>query len=964
MIKKICDRIKEIFSTRIPIVAFIFAAMFLVLIYQVFTLQIKKSSASDEKTEYKSTKIRDIKSTRGNIYDVNGILLAYNEVSYSIVMEESGLLRNNAEKNAMIHRLIQILDEHDVELDISFGIELDANGDFIFNLTDNALLRFKKNAYGRKSISALTEEERAADAKAVYEFLRYGNDRAAMFQISDEYSVEEALKIMAVRYTIFSNIAGTQFLIASDIDNELVVAIKENSAELPGVDIKQMTSRVYNDSMYFSHIIGYTGNITNDEIETRNEELITKFELSDEDITTEKGVSLLYNASDVVGKTGIEKSMEEVLCGVKGTVNLTVNQSGKVLSQSTNTQPVAGNDVYLSIDSELQKACYYILERNIAAILRDKLVPDMDYGTKGENANDITIPIFEVYYALLENRVIDVNHFSSIEATELEKKIQYIFAEKQRILLDQLKQILSAESTITNDKVSAELQEYLNYIYSKAVSSELLLKKQINTDDKTYIRYQNNEISMSEFFRYAITKNWISTSSFSDKDTYYSTSELYTMFLEYLFHQVESDTAFKNMIYHTLVFDNIISGKDICLLLFDQHIIEYNESSISKLQNGRISAFQFMYDLIDNLEITPGQLGLEPCSGSIVITDVNNGTTKALVTYPSYDNNMLANKIEYDYYSTLLNSSAYPLLNRPTSQVTTTGSTFKPLSALIGLGEGIVNTDTKIKDLGIFELIVPSPRCWKYPGNHGSINLSQAIMHSCNYYFYDVGFKLSTDYTGRYSDSLGISKIKRYAEMFGLTEKTGIEISEATPSVSNSDAVRTSIGYGHALAPVQIARYITGIANEGTIYNLTLLDSIRSNSGTILEQKEASVYNQITMFSNAEWAAVKKGMYNVVNTNTNSLDTLYGNLGVSVAGKTGTAQINPSTPHHALFVSFAPYENPEICVTVVIPNGYKSANAAYTAREVFGLYFNNENKAELLSGNIKAGSVTSINVSD
>ena len=325
---------------------------------------------------------------------------------------------------------------------------------------------------------------------------------------------------------------------------------------------------------------------------------------------------------------------------------------------------------------------------------------------------------------------------------------------------------------------------------------------------------------------------------------------------------------------------------------------------------------------------------------------------------------MLANKIEYDYYSTLLNSSAYPLLNRPTSQVTTTGSTFKPLSALIGLGEGIVNTDTKIKDLGIFELIVPSPRCWKYPGNHGSINLSQAIMHSCNYYFYDVGFKLSTDYTGRYSDSLGISKIKRYAEMFGLTEKTGIEISEATPSVSNSDAVRTSIGYGHALAPVQIARYITGIANEGTIYNLTLLDSIRSNSGTILEKKEASVYNQITMFSNAEWAAVKKGMYDVVNTNTNSLDTLYGNLGVSVAGKTGTAQINPSTPHHALFVSFAPYENPEICVTVVIPNGYKSANAAYTAREVFGLYFNNENKAELLSGNIKAGSVTSINVSD
>ena len=436
------------------------------------------------------------------------------------------------------------------------------------------------------------------------------------------------------------------------------------------------------------------------------------------------------------------------------------------------------------------------------------------------------------------------------------------------------------------------------------------------------------------------------------------------MFLEHLLSLIKSDSTFTDMIYHTLLFDDIILGKDICLLLYDQGIIEYNESNISKLKNGRISAFQFMYDLIDNLEITPGQLGLEPCSGSIVITDVNNGTCKALVTYPSYDNNKLANKIEYDYYSTLLNNSSYPLLNRPSSQVTTTGSTFKPLTALIGLGEGIVNTTTKIKDLGIFEAVVPSPRCWKYPGNHGSINLSQAIMHSCNYYFYEVGFRLSTDYTGRYSDSLGISKIKRYAEMFGLTEKSGIEISEATPVVSNSDAVRTSIGYGHSFAPVQIARYITGVANEGTIYNLTLLDSIRNGSGELIEKKEASVYNQIYNFSDAEWDAVKKGMYNVVNTSTNSLDTLYGNLGVSVAGKTGTAQINPSTPHHALFVSFAPYERPEVCVTVVIPNGYKSANAAYTAREVMGLYFNNENKAELLSGNVKAGSVTSITVSD
>lgn len=964
MIKKFFDKVKIIFSTRIPIVACLFGLMFFVLIYQVFSLQIKESSATESKSEYKSGKVRDIKSTRGNIYDVNGVLLAYNDVSYSIVMEDSGLLRTNTEKNAMIYKLVKLLEEHGVTLDMEFAIEVDENGELEFNQSGNALLRFKKNAYGRKSTNDLTEEERNADAQAVYEFLRYGSERAAMFQISDEYSLEDALKIMSVRYTIFSTVAGTQFTVASNVSDELVVAIKENSADLPGVDVRQMTSRVYNESMYFAHIIGYTGGITTDEIETNNEAIVEKYALSEEEMTSEKGVALLYNASDVIGKTGIEKSMENVLAGVKGTENLTVNQSGKILSRTTNTEPVAGNDVYLSIDSELQKACYYILERNIAAILRDKLVPDMDYGTKGEDANDITIPIYEVYYALLNNRIIDIEHFTSFEATELEKKVHAIFSQKQLSLLGQLSTILAVDSKITNDAVSDELRDYLSYVYSKATSSGLLDKKKIDTTDEVYLSYQNHEISMSEFFRYAITQNWIATDEFSAQDAYYSTSELYSMFLEHLLSLIKSDSTFTDMIYHTLVFDDIILGKDICLLLYDQGIIEYNESNISKLKNGRISAFQFMYDLIDNLEITPGQLGLEPCSGSIVITDVNNGTCKALVTYPSYDNNKLANKIEYDYYSTLLNNSSYPLLNRPSSQVTTTGSTFKPLTALIGLGEGIVNTTTKIKDLGIFEAVVPSPRCWKYPGNHGSINLSQAIMHSCNYYFYEVGFRLSTDYTGRYSDSLGISKIKRYAEMFGLTEKSGIEISEATPVVSNSDAVRTSIGYGHSFAPVQIARYITGVANEGTIYNLTLLDSIRNGSGVLIEKKEASVYNQIYNFSDAEWDAVKKGMYNVVNTSTNSLDTLYGNLGVSVAGKTGTAQINPSTPHHALFVSFAPYERPEVCVTVVIPNGYKSANAAYTAREVMGLYFNNENKAELLSGNVKAGSVTSITVSD
>jgi ABC-type spermidine/putrescine transport system permease subunit II len=191
-----------------------------------------------------------------------------------------------------------------------------------------------------------------------------------------------------------------------------------------------------------------------------------------------------------------------------------------------------------------------------------------------------------------------------------------------------------------------------------------------------------------------------------------------------------------------------------------------------------------------------------------------------------------------------------------------------------------------------------------------------------------------------------------------------VELPEIMPTISSTDAVRTSIGYYHSFAPLQISRYVTAIANKGTVYNLTLVDKTFNKEKNTVVDNKATVYNKIDMFSNSEWAAVQLGMYNVVNTSANSLNTIYGDLGFTVAGKTGTDQVSLTHPSHGLFISFAPYEDPEISVTVVLPNGYASANAAKLAREVYGLYFNDENKEGLLSGDIKTTTVTDINVSD
>lgn len=969
MLDVFIDKIKELFSSRLIPLMMIFLILFAILIHRVFELQIIEGNAGSNSEEYYKTEYRDVKSTRGNIYDRNGYLLAYNELNYAVVLSDSAQLTTNKDKNAMIHRLINILEKKGYNIELDFGIELDSKGELIFNVSGNAELRFKKNAYCLKSINDLTEEQRNASPMDVFNFLKSGDKTAAMFQISDDYSIEEQLKIMKIRYTLLiTSPSYTQITVASDLDEEAVAAIKENLSVLPGVEIKQQTYRVYNDSEYFAHMIGYTGLINANELESLNTEL------------SEAGIDeeYQYKVTDYVGKTGIEKEMESYLKGTKGIEQITINDNGRVIEGNITEQPVVGNDIYLTIDRNLQVAYYNLLERNIAEILLSKINNGMDYGTKGEKASDIKIPIYEVYNALLSNNVIDIARFRTADDNSpdkkvydysLEKRVYGYFLEKRSSIFSRLHDLLDINSKTTNKAAGEEMQEYLDYVYAKLVSNDVkaLISSSIDKTDETYLNYKNSKISLSEFLQYAITRNWVDLSVLGVGDEYFSTDELYEKLIAFAMDLLVDDGNFEKKIYRTLIFTKKLTGKEICLLLFEQNVLEWNENDISNLKSGRVSAYEFITRKITNLEITPGQLALEPCSGSIVVTDPKSGDVLAMVSYPSYDNNKLANKIDWTYYSKLLNDSATPLINRPTIQKTTTGSTIKPLITLIGLAEDVTQVGTVITDRGIFDKVDPAPKCWKYNSSHsthGTIDAAHALMHSCNYFYYEVGYRLATDAQGNYNDALGISKIQKYADMFGLGSKSGVECEEVQPAISTRDAVRTSIGYGHEFAPIHIARYLTTLANSGTTYNFTLFDKVKDKENNVILDNKATVYNQIDMFNSNEWGLVHKGMDLVVNTSTNSLDRLFGDLGVRVAGKTGTAQVSTNHPHHALFVAYAPYEDPEIAVTVVIPNGYASANAAKVGREVMGVYFKNENLDDLLSGNIQVGSATNIRVSD
>ncbi|MDD5936929.1 MAG: penicillin-binding transpeptidase domain-containing protein [Clostridiales bacterium] len=951
MLDDLIDKLKGLFASRLIPLSLIFIIMFGILINRVFEMQIVGNKDTGTVEEYLNVVERPIKSTRGEIKDRNGNVLAYNVSSYSVVMCDSAALTTNAEKNAMIDKLVKLLESYGYPLELNFGIELDPEGKLVFNVEDNALKRFLKEAYCKSNVNQLTTEQLNSTPQQVFDFLRYGDkENGKMFQISDEYTTEEALKIMMVRFTLFNTTPKyTQFTIASNVNDETVAAVKENLADLPGVEVKLETSRVYNDSKYFAHILGYTGLINSKELDTLNE-------------GAEEGKEP-YSATDVVGKIGIEKEMEEYLKGIKGIESVTVNENNKEVEVKVTQEPSVGNDVYLTIDRDLQIACYNILEKNIAEVLISKITPSMDYGTKGTQAKGILIPIYEVYNALINNNVIEIARFRTEDATSLEKSIYERFENKRDSIYSKLDTLLAADNKVTNHAAGSEMQEYLEFVYSSLTENKIVINSLVDKNDKTYLAYKDNKISLSEYLQYAITQNWVDLEQLGIGENYYSTDEIYNILVKKVKESLVDNDAFEKKIYRTMIFTKSLSGREICLLLFEQGVLEYNEKDISNLNSGRISGYDFMMQKLKNLEITPGQLALEPCSGSIVITDVKTGEVRALVTYPSYDNNFLANKIDWNYYQKLLNDNATPLLNRPTSQKTTTGSTFKPLSALIGLGENQIDVSTKIRDQVKYTNIEPSPSCWK-PGGHGVLDVAGAIQHSCNYFFYEIGYRLMKGKDGSFNDANGIATIQKYASMFGLNDLSGVEIEEAKPEISNRDAVRTSIGYYHNFAPVQISRYISTIANRGTCFNYTLLDKVTDHSGKLVYNNEATILNEITQFTDSEWNAVQRGMYLVVNTGANSLDGLYRTLGVTVAGKTGTAQVSANHPNHALFVAYAPYENPEISMTCVIPNGYSSANSAKMGREVLGYYFNGENKEALLNGDVTAGSATNITISD
>ncbi|MBE7035865.1 MAG: hypothetical protein E7403_01070 [Ruminococcaceae bacterium] len=329
--------------------------------------------------------------------------------------------------------------------------------------------------------------------------------------------------------------------------------------------------------------------------------------------------------------------------------------------------------------------------------------------------------------------------------------------------------------------------------------------------------------------------------------------------------------------------------------------------------------------------------GHDACAGAAVAVDLNTGELLAIASYPTYNPDRF-----YEDYSSLLNDSNRPMFNRALNGVYEPGSTFKLCTALASLESGVVTPSEQMTTTGVYNYLGHDFMCHIYRSSfasHGTITISQAIQHSCNYFFYDMGKRM------------GIEPIQEYATQLGLGEYTGIELAGeekgqvAGPELREKngrqwfpgDVLQAAIGQSDNLfTPLQLANYVATLANGGSNYEVHLLKSVKSNADdSIIFENTPKIKHKLNV-KEENLQAVLGGMRLVTSEGTAS--AAFADFPFKTGGKTGSAQVS-SGSSNGIYVGYAPYDNPQVAVAVVVEHGGGGGNASYIARDIFWEYF-------------------------
>lgn len=652
----------------------------IVLIVQLFNLQIVNGKEYRETSNTRLSRETVIKAARGSIKDRTGNLLVTTKMGFNIELYKTKI--NTTTLNKTILNTIKILEN---------------NNDKYINNLPISIEPFK---------FTIDDEESQVNWKKENDIKEDATPEQCFYELKEKYKIEqdnilEAYKIMVVRYEISRNGYSSirPVTIAKDVSRESAVKLGEQSIYFPGISATNEPMVSYPSGSLASHILGYVGNITETELDGRED---------------------TYGINDVIGKVGIQYVFEEYLRGKDGIKQLDMSVDGTITDEYITQEAVAGSDVILTIDANLQAA---------------------------------------------------------------------------------------TEKTLANN-----------------------IKK-------------------------------------------------------------------------------IASG------------------GFSKRSDAK--------------------------AGAAVVMNVKTGEILAMASYPDYEPELFVNGIsqkKLDEYNKGDN-----IFNRAISGVYAPGSTFKMITAIAGLETGVITPTEKINDIGVYKK-AHEPACWiwnSYGMSHGWLNVTEAITHSCNYFFYEVGYRATID------------NIAKYAKYYGLGEKTNVELPmEEKGIVATRDKAKergdewqigetlsAAIGQSYnSYTPIQMAKYISMLANGGEPIDVTIVKSINDVNGNQVSKED------ITKFVNAKLGltkekkenlnikkenidAILKGMKGVTSEEGGTAYSTFANFNIELGGKTGSAQTDVQGKINGWFVGFAPYEEPEIAVVVLVENAGSGSYTAEVARDILQEYF-------------------------
>ncbi len=820
---------------RLVIMLVTIFGMFSLLVVQLYDLQIINGSYYNN--EVKGTIVRDIVLTapRGNIYDRYGRPLAVNVSAYTINLDPSV---NVQDLNSVLTKLMELLEANDIESEIELPISPSFPHVFLFDGSPSQEKRWKRDMGFDDDISA---------NDAFYEMRQ-------MFEIDYDMDDEDCVGLLALRAALYQKRFSkyVPVTVATDVSEKIITEIEEHQDLYPGVYVDVVNMRSYPEGELVSHLLGYTGKITEGELATYQQ--------------------YGYSSNDIVGKDGIEKSFELELNGTDGIEYVEVDSLGRRINtiEDKTIAPVPGNNIFLTIDIDLQRDAYNSLE------------------TRLRNAQ--------------------LNRIQG-----------------------------SGSDSYGRDQV-----------FSSMINADTLHMDEV---------MEHNDDSKQGMLR----KYILSVDEEAKKDLS-------------LARQILVDGLERGKVYY----------KDVFLAMCEQGVIDCDESLKNRVDSGSLGALEAVVIKMQDGTITPQMTALDPCTGSVVITDVNSGDVLAAATYPSYDNNRLVNKMDNDYYLRLQNDPTTPLVYRPFTEPRAPGSTFKMITATAALEEGIITPNTYITDLGEFTSANrPYAHCWidSSGATHGSINVSTALEVSCNYFFYEASYRMGNARTGE--TKKGIETLNKYMRAFGLDSPTGVEIYELydalksypsnisgpeykryiytarNPDIDESelrwtdgDTIRTAIGQSfNNYTSAMLSKYISVIANGGTRYSLHFLNSVRTSDGEVKQNYEPVVEEELNI-SPKNLQAIHYGMYKVVNGEHGTLRNYFKDFPIKIGAKSGTAQQSSLRSEHTTFVAFAPYDKPEISVAVIIPFGTNDTGPAYqVGKDVIYKYITKTGTPETTSQN-------------